>query len=185
VISTLLALSLAAAPLPPPLSPSLPRSGGDGRGEGALTLAQEEWNPPPEYGEEEHRPHLFLSGWGGTALSGGGSGRSSTLYGGEIAWAFESLDLGVSGWQYKNLPDASRTWTPVALLRLTERFKTRAGVEATFGFGLGAGRRTGWSAWYQLALGMRLPLGPMFLGGELAFEQNDILRLAAGVGVAF
>lgn len=184
MISALLALSLAAAPAV--LDPPFPRGAGERvKDEGARMLAQEEWTPPPEMDEEEHRPRLFLSAWGGTALSAGGSGRSSTLFGGEVDWAFDSLDLGVAGYGYRNLPDASRTWTPVALLRLTERFRTGSGIEATFGFGVGAGRKTGWSAWYQLALGMRVPLGPVFAAGELAFEQNDIFRLAAGVGVAF
>jgi hypothetical protein len=39
--------------------------------------------------------------------------------------------------------------------------------------------------WYQVALGMRFPLGPAFLGAELSFEQLDILRVAGGMGFAF
>jgi hypothetical protein len=50
---------------------------------------------------------------------------------------------------------------------------------------VGAGRPRGWRAWYQLAIGMRVPLGPLFLAGELAFEQYDLLRLGGGLGVAF
>ncbi len=179
MISTLLALSLAAVTTarPEPLEPV----GADAR-EG---LAQDDYAPLPDEDEGGRRPRLLLSAWGGEALSGGGSGRSSQLFGGEVAWAFEALDVGLAGYGYRDLPDASRRWTPVALVRLTERFKTRGGVEAAFGFGIGAGRRAGWSAWYQIALGVRVGLGPLFLGGELAFEQYDLLRLAAGVGVAF
>ena len=33
--------------------------------------------------------------------------------------------------------------------------------------------------------GMIIPLGPLFVGGELAFEQLNILRLAGGIGLAF
>jgi len=149
------------------------------------SLAQEEWEVPAydENGDEVRR--LRLAVWGGEALDGGGAGRSSTLLGGELAWAFDSIDLGVAGYGYRSLVDATREWTPVVLLRLTERFRTRRGVEAAFSFGLGAGRPRDWIAWFQVALGARVNLGPLFIGGEIAFEQNDLLRLAAGLGVAF
>jgi hypothetical protein len=65
-----------------------------------------------------------------------------------------------------------------------QRFPMRSGVEATFALGLGAARPRTWEAWFQVALGVRLPLGPLFLGGELAFERGDLLRLSAGLGVA-
>ena len=102
-----------------------------------------------------------------------------------MAWAFDAVDVGISGAKYRNLKDAERTWTPVVLARLTQRFKTRRGIEAAFGFGIGAGERRGWGAWYQLAIGLRVPIGPVFLAGELAFEQYDLLRVGAGFGVAF
>ncbi len=43
------------------------------------------------------------------------------------------------------------------------------------------------ACWYffQVALGLRLDLGPLWLGGELAFERYNLLRLLAGVGVKF
>jgi hypothetical protein len=71
------------------------------------------------------------------------------------------------------------------MLRLVNRFQTGRGLEATFGFGLGAARPDDWVAWFQVALGVRLDLGPAFVGGELAFEQYDVLRLAGGVGLRF
>ncbi len=142
----------------------------------------------PAYGEEERdeNPHrLRLGVWGGEALASGGSGHGSALWGGEAAWAFDSLDLGVAGYAFQSLVDARRQWTPVALLRITERFQTRRGLEAAFSFGIGAGRPRDWTAWFQVALGLRMNLGPMFIAGELAFEQYDLLHLAAGVGTAF
>lgn len=147
-------------------------------------LAQEQWELPPEE-DEEGGKRVLLSVWGGEAFATGGNGRSSALLGGEAAWAFESLDLGVAGYGYRSLIDAKREWTPVLLLRLTQRFHTRRGLEAAFTFGVGAGRPDDWMAWFQVALGVRVNLGPLFLGGELAFEQYDLLRLAAGLGVAF
>ena len=162
VLPLLLAATLSAAPL----------------------AQQEDWE---ERGadDEDRRPRVLLSVWGGEALGNGGSGRSSAYYSAEADWAFDRLDLGLAGARYRSLADAKRDWTPVALLRLTQRFMTRRGFEAAVTFGLGAGRPDGWVAWYQVALGVRVPLGPLFLGGELAFEQYDLLRLAAGLGVAF
>ncbi len=166
MISAALALSLLASQAAPP-------------------LAQEEWDAP--YGEDdvEDAPRLFLVAWGGEALDEAGSGRSSALLGGEVAWAFSALDLGVAGYGYRRLAEAEREWTPVALVRLVQRFRTRAGLEATFAIGLGAGRPDGWTAWYQVALGGRATFGRLFVAGELSFEQYDLLRLAAGLGLAF
>lgn len=172
--------------------PSPPRSGGEGQGRGGprLTLAQSDDDAydddvRPEDEDERRRPHVLLSAWGGEALAHGGSGRSSSFYGGEAAWVFSSLDLGISGAWYRSLRDATREWTPVVMTRVTQRFLTRRGFEAAFSLGFGAGRPSGWIGWYQVALGMRVPLGPLFLGGELAFEQYDIIRLGAGLGVGF
>ncbi len=155
----------------------------------ALPPLRQDWEAPPYEDEEtssEERPHrLRLSAWGGDALANGGSGHGSAFYGGEAAWIFESMDLGVAGYGYQKLADARRAVTPVLLARFTERFRTRRDVEWTLALGAGAGRPHGWTAWFQLALGFRVNLGPMFLGGELAFEQYDLLRLAAGIGVAF
>lgn len=153
----------------------------------AAPLAQG-WDSPYEDAlpEEDESPRrLRLTAWGGEGLARGGSGHSSTLLGAEVAWAFDTVDLGVAGYGYESLLDARRTWTPVVLARLTERFRTRRDVEAAFTFGIGAGRPRDWTAWFQVALGVRVNIGPMFLGGEIAFESYDLLRLAAGVGVAF
>jgi hypothetical protein len=150
----------------------------------APPLAQE-WEAPPyeEEADEDHPKRLRLGLWGGEALATGGTGHGSALYGGELAWAFDSLDLGVAGYAYNSLLQSNRPWTPVVLARVTERFRTRRSLEAAFTFGIGAGRPKDWTAWFQVALGVRFDLGPMFLGGEIAFEQYDLLHLTAGVGV--
>lgn len=156
-------------------------------GEG-VRLARLAWDddlPPSSDEDDAQRPHVLVSAWAGEALGSGGVGRSSTFFAGEAAWAFSSLDLGVQGAAYRSLREGSRPWTPVALLRITQRFQGRRGAELAFGFGLGAGRPAGWTAWYQVSLGVRVPLGPLFLAGELAFEQYDLLRLGGGLGVAF
>lgn len=150
-------------------------------------LAQEEgWEAPYEEtsdSDEGRVRRLFLSVWGGEAYDAGGSGTSGAVLGAEVAWAFRPIDVGVAGYAYRDLTPG-RTWTQVGLLRLTQRFKMRTGVEAAFGLGLGAARAEGWEGWFQVALGVRVPLGPLFLGGELAFERGDLLRLAAGLGLA-
>jgi hypothetical protein len=163
VTGALLALALAAGP----------------------PLAQGDWEPPPleEQEDDGRKRRLSLAAWGGEALDQGGGGASYGVLGGEVAWSFDPLDVGLAGYAYQGLSGAGG-WTPVSLLRLTQRFPTRTGVEATFGLGLGAARPSGWEAWFQVAIGVRLPLGPLFLGGELAFERGDLLRLSAGLGVA-
>jgi hypothetical protein len=170
VIAPLLALALAAAPAAPSL---------------AAPLAQEEWDDRWDEDDGEDAPRLFLTAWGGKAWDEAGGGPSSTIAGGEVAWAFGGFDLGLAGYGYRDLVDAEREWTPVALVRLGQRFRTHRGVEAMLAIGLGAGRPDGWTAWYQFAVGGRATFGPLFLAGELSFEQYDLLRLAAGLGVAF
>jgi hypothetical protein len=150
----------------------------------AEPLARESWEDDDFDDDEERQPRIRLTGWGGTALDDAGTGRSSTVVGGEAAWSFDSLDVGVSGAGYRELDGATRSWTPVVLARFTQRFPMRSGVEAAFGLGLGAGRPKGWTSWFQVALGVRVPLGPVFLAGELAFEERQLLRLGAGLGVA-
>ncbi len=146
-------------------------------------LAQEEW-PGGDEEQEESGHRLSVAAWGGEALDEGGTGRSYGLAGGEVAWAFDQLDLGVAAYGYHHLSDA-RAWTPVALVRLVQRFRMRSGVEATFGLGVGAAKPSGWEAWFQVGLGARVLFGPMFLGGELDWERGDLLRLAAGLGFTF
>lgn len=153
----------------------------------ALGSAQDEEGPGDGEWGESHREHLLLSVWGGSAYDTSGTNstsRASSVLGGEVAWAFESIDVGVAGYGYRGLRGGDSTAVaPVLLLRLTERFETRRGLDASFAFGFGAARPRSWVAWFQLALGVRLDLGPIFLGGELAFEQYNLLRLTAGLGV--
>ena len=143
-VSLLLALALAAAP--------------------ALATAQEEGDEQERDWDEPGRERLLLTAWGGQAFDTSrvrGDDRSGALFGGELAWAFPSVDVGVAGYGYRGLAGGgSRDTAPVLLLRLTERFETRRGLEASFGFGVGAARPRGWVAWFQVALGVRLDLGP-------------------------
>ncbi len=157
-------------------------------GPGRIVLRQEDGSDEQQEDEnedEERRPHLLVTAWGGEGLAGGGSGRASSTWGGEVAWAFSELDVGVAASWYRSLRDASRTWTPAVLMRVTQRFMTSRGFEAAFSLGFGAGKPSGWIGWYQVALGMRVPLGPAFVGAEVSFEQYDIIRPAALVGVGF
>ncbi len=135
---------------------------------------------------EERRARLSISAFGGEAFATGGSTRDAPVVGGELAYAFDAVEVGawMAGYQLKVTP--ARPWSQVLLLRLTERFETHRGLEASFTFGFGAGRADRWVGWYQLALGARVALGgPLFLQGEIAFEQYDLLRLAAGLGLRF
>ena len=133
-------------------------------------------------GDEDGAPRLFVTAWGGEAFDLGGDGRDGAAFGGEVAYALAFGDLGLWGSAYKIRNDGE-DWAPIALLRLTNRFPAGRGVEAAFTFGVGAGRPQDWRLWFQVALGMRLDLGPMFLAGELAFEQEQLLRLSGGLGV--
>lgn len=151
----------------------------------AATQGEEEWDQG-SYDEGERTTRVIVSAWGGEAFDiGTQRGGNAPVAGGEIAYAFGFGDLGVAGYGYQ-LKDTRARWTPVALLRLTNRFETRRGLEATFTIGIGAARPDHWVAWYQVALGLRLDIaGPIFLGGELTFEQYSLLRLLGGVGVKF
>ena len=147
---------------------------------------EEDWSEQEWEEHERRRPHLFLSVWGGNGWLAGGNGQSSANVAAEAAWAFQSLDLGLAGMAYRGVRDDRKDeWARVGLLKLIQRFHTRRGFDATFSIGFGAARAPAWIGWYQVALGMRVPLGPLFLGAEVSFEQFDILRVAGGVGVAF
>lgn len=153
---------------------------------GAPALAAAQHDPwDEEEDEAEDRGRLSVIAWGGQGFDLGGDGGSGARLGGEVAWAFDALDVGVAGYGYRDLRDATREWTPVALLRLTQRFETARGLEAAVTLGGGAARTDDWEAWFLFGLGLRLDLGPMFLAGELAFEQHDQLRLMAGLGARF
>ena len=137
------------------------------------------------YASAPSSPHLHLTAWGGSLIDTGGQFPAAGLAGGEIAWAFETLELGALGQEY-NLGRRARTpWTPVVLARIRQRFETRRGLDATVGFGIGAGRIVHWETWFQFTIGLRLYAGPIFIAGEVGFERLDLFRLAGGLGVAF
>lgn len=154
-------------------------------------LAQDE--ETETFSEDRPTYHVYATAWGGTLPDLSNRHSSAGLFGGELAYSFSALDVGVLVQGYHlTIPDQSfREWTPVLLLRIEERFETRRGLDAVLALGLGAARTGGvigtqraseWQAWYQFALGLRLGLGPLFIAGEIGFEQLDLLRLAAGVG---
>jgi hypothetical protein len=137
----------------------------------------------PQRGDEPKR--LSLMAFGGELNALSGSSRSSAgLWGGEVAWLFDSVELGVLG-QAARLRTGPNDWSPIVLARITERFRSRRGLEGSFSFGIGAAREERWKTWFQAAIGARLDLGPIFVGGEVGFEQADFIRFSAGVGTRF
>lgn len=164
-----LALLLAGAPLleEPPAPPA----------------EAEPWAWEAEDAEEP--PRLDLALWGGQAWSERGSGFRGATWGGEATWRFDRLDLGLFGGAYELPEEVSGSYqAPVVLLRLGQRFETRNGLLASFTFGVGTAKAPDWRSWFQVALGVRATFGPAFVAGELAFESEDVLRLALGVGVS-
>ncbi len=133
--------------------------------------------------EEPGPSGLVLGVVGGVAIEAFKAGGRTFEFGGvQVGWAFGDLELGGLAQLYKFGSAAVTPWSPVLLLRLDQRFETARGVSADLGLGLGAGRTDRWQAWYQATLGVRLDQGPLFLGAELGFEQNALLRLGASVG---
>jgi len=162
VYARALALLLAAAPL--------------------ASAAQEE---DETYTSAPTSHHLHLTAWGGTLVDTGSQFPSAGFAAGEIAWAFDTLELGALGQAYHLGGRARTPWTPVILARIRQRFETRRGLDATVGLGIGAGRTDHWLTWFQFAIGLRLYAGPLFITGEVGFEQLDLFRIAGGVGVRF
>lgn len=148
----------------------------------ALTAAQEDWDAEDHEEHEGPDHRLAVTAWAGEGWDTSESSRSGARLGGEASWSFDTTEVGVAGFAYRNLRNSTRAWSPVALARLGERFRTRAGLEAVFSLGLGAARPDSWIFWYQVGLGVRVDLGRLFLAGELAFERYDQLRLLGGVG---
>ncbi len=148
----------------------------------ALAAAQDE---DVAYAEPPSAAHFHLTAWGGSSLDTTANNPGAAHFGGEVAYAFEAADVGILAEGYRLGDRARSPWAPVVLARYLQRFETRRGLEATLGFGLGVGRTKSWIGWYQVALGVRLLAGPLFIAGELGFEQLNLLRLAAGVGVRF
>jgi hypothetical protein len=134
------------------------------------------------YDQPERLGRLHVTAWGGTLVDLGRESGAAGLLGGEIAWAFDSLEVGVLGQGYRLGDRARSPWAPVILARLEQHFVTRRGIDATLALGLGAGRTQSWVGWYQFALGLRLGEGPLYVAAEIGFEQLDLFRLAAGVG---
>ncbi len=137
----------------------------------------------------EQEPRVDLTLWGGQAWIGGTSGTRSEAYAAEATWRFDQLDLGVSGGFYELRNESTSGelesyFAPVYLLRLGQRFETRNGLLASFTFGAGAAKTSTWRSWFQVALGARATFGPAFVGGELSFESDELLRLALGIGVS-
>jgi hypothetical protein len=149
----------------------------------ALTTGQA-WDDEEADYEGERQKRFSVSVFGGTLLEPG-EDRNDAAYGGELAYAWDRIELGAYGGAYR-LPEGRDEYSPVMLLRLIQRFPTYRGLDAMFALGVGAGRVEDWDAWFQVALGLRLQVaGPAFLSGELSFEQNDLLRLVGGLGVRF
>ncbi len=151
----------------------------------AVPLASAAQDEEEGYAPTESPPHLHLTAWGGTLIDTGGQFPAAGLAGGEVAWAFESLEVGALGQAYHLGRRARTPWSPVILARVRQRFETRRGLDAIVGFGVGAGRVERWETWFQVTLGLRLYAGPVFLTGEVGFERLDLFRLAGGLGVAF
>jgi hypothetical protein len=135
---------------------------------------------------------LRITAWGGEAWATSGSSRNAPILGGEVSWALSQLDLGFAGYGYQGLSEGGngKSWDPVLLVRITQRFETYRGIEAGLTLGAGSARRSPgtdrpprWEAWFQLGLGLRIDLGPVYLAGELAFEQNNLIHLTGGLGV--
>lgn len=156
----------------------------------ALAVADPEADPDDAPPDEEPAyeapaaPRLRVSGTGGMIYD---VKDQATLpfAGGEVAWAFDQLDLGILAQAYRfGEPRASSRWTPVVLARIEQRFATRRELEAVIGLGVGAGKERSWTAWFQFTAGFRALAGPLFLGGEFGFEQDRFFRLGATAGVA-
>jgi hypothetical protein len=153
-----------------------------------LALQAGAWDDDePRY--DETRPgRLTLALLGGGSSMLDGSGRTSPWLGGEVGWDFTSTSVSLlaEGHHYDDLRLATRTWTPVGLVRLAQRFETRRGVEGALIIGLGTGKpNRSWVLWYQIAVGIRMHAEPFFFQAEVGFERDEFVRYGAGVGVAF
>jgi hypothetical protein len=137
--------------------------------------------PAPD--DEHVQSSPFFMAWGGNAWDANG-GFSSGLLGAEAGWSWEAVDLSVAGYGYRDLHLAGK-FAPVILGRIGQRLRSYRGLEGTLVLGIGAARTTGWVTWFQFGLGVRIPLGPLLLGGEITWEQNNLIRLVGGLGARF
>ncbi len=150
-----------------------------------LSAAQDE-----DYEEdrwEQAAGHLELTAWGGGSVLLDQSGATSPWAGASIGWRFTDATVSALFEEHHYGGDlAGRTWTPVALARLEQRFETRRGLEGTLAVGLGTGKPVDtWTFWYQVALGVRIGGDPWFLVAEVGFERDNFLRLGGGLGLHF
>ncbi|MFT3912529.1 MAG: hypothetical protein QM704_00145 [Anaeromyxobacteraceae bacterium] len=163
----------------------------------ALSLALSAGNTAGQsdpYEEDDHGhggddTGLFLAVRGGEAVGPNGGG-AHPVYGGEIGWSFEPIDLSLAGYAYKDLdgkpaPGEKSQWNRMYLVRLGQRFETYRGLEGTLDLGIGAAHTDKWKSWVQLGLGVHLNIDPLFVTGEITFEQNGLVRLTAGLGARF
>jgi hypothetical protein len=154
----------------------------------ALSLVSGQAGDPydDDYGihDDEQGPSSpFVMTWGGNAWESGG-GVSAGVLGGEAGWSWEAVDLSVAGYGYRDLHRKGQ-FAPVILGRIGQRLRSYRGLEGTLVLGIGAARTTGWATWFQFGLGVRIPLGPLLLGGEITWEQNNLIRLVGGLGARF
>lgn len=134
--------------------------------------------------EEAGPSGLVLAAVAGVAIEAfQANGRTFPFAGAQLSWAFGDLELGALVQAYRFGDAAVTPWSPVLLVRMDQRFETARGVSANLGLGVGAGRVDEWKAWFQATLGVRLEQGPLILGAELGFEQNQLLRLGASIGL--
>jgi hypothetical protein len=141
--------------------------------------------PDEDYAfEEEGAGRLRVGAWGGTLFDLDEQG-TIPFAGGEVGWSFGPLGVGVLAQAYRfGRERADSEWGPVVLGRLEQRFETGRGAEAALAFGVGGARLRGWQAWFQFGFGFRARRGPVYFGGELGFEQEQLFRLGATLGLA-
>jgi hypothetical protein len=157
----------------------------------ALALVTGQSDP---YGEDEdwedgepassRSTEFYLVGWGGNAFDANGNAPSFGVLGAEAGLAFPVAEIGIATYGYHD-PENDDEWTPVVLARIGNRFQSYRGLEGTLTFGIGAARVEGWKTWFQVALGVRLVFEPLFVAGEITFEQNNLIRLTGGLGARF
>ena len=156
----------------------------------ALTLVTGQADPYEDEDWEEgdsggRGAQLFVVGWGGSAFDANGNEDSLGVLGGEAGVSFSAVDLGIAAYGY-HAEEATDPWSPVVLARIGNRFQSYRGLEGLLTFGLGAARiDDDWQAWFQVALGVRVVFEPLFVAGEITFEQNDLIRLTGGLGARF
>jgi hypothetical protein len=129
--------------------------------------------------------HWSILGWGGAGFKVDATGETPPLAGLEASYALELMDVGILQQAYQLKENGHYRVVPATLLRVEERFETRRGLDAVLAFGLGGAKAAQWELWYHIALGLRLNLGPVIIGGEVGFEQFELLRLAGCAGISF